>query len=117
MEILQTGIINCKKTQNNCFEKRIFNIIPHNSITYSRLIALFCLETIISSFLATAIFICKIFIRLYQGLIKQRVGPGPDVHSGPYSKSFKNLNIFDELKYIVWTYKPVLVDHASFESF
>ena len=35
-----------------------------------------------------------------QGPIKPRVVPGPDVHSGPYSKRPKILNIFDELKYV-----------------
>ena len=29
----------------------------------------------------------------------------------------KNLNIFDELKYIMWTYKSVLVGNVSFDSF
>ena len=47
-----------------------------------------------------------------------RVGPGPDVHSGSYSKlSKKKLNIFDELKYIMSTYKSVLVRYVSLESF
>ena len=52
-----------------------------------------------------------------QGPIKPRVGPGLDVHLGSYSKSPKNLNIFDELKYIMWTHKSVLVGYVSFESF
>ena len=29
----------------------------------------------------------------------------------------KNFNIFDELKCIMWTYKSVLLDNASFKSF
>ena len=36
-----------------------------------------------------------------QGPIKPKAGPGLDVHSGPYFKSSQNLNIFDELKYIM----------------
>ena len=29
----------------------------------------------------------------------------------------KNLKIFDELKYIMWTYKSALVGNVSFDSF
>ena len=60
-----------------------------------------------------------------QGPVKPKVGTGPNVRVGLYYiyiyntilKRPKNLNIFDELKYIMWTYESVLVGYASFESF
>ena len=49
--------------------------------------------------------------------IKPRVGPGPDVHSGPYSKLSQKFKYFDELNYIMRTYKSVFVGNVSFVSF
>ena len=51
------------------------------------------------------------------GPMKPRVGPGPNAIWDPILNRSKNLNTFDEMKYIMWTYKSVLVGNVAFESF